>query len=63
MSFSQGISYAAYVVYGFLDKALGTDQDDCSAKTYILVYAGVLRYEIERLLNIPDSWVLKLAKR
>ena len=35
----------------------------CSAKTNILFYKGVLRYEIKRLLITPDSWVLKLVKR
>ena len=49
MSFFQGISYAAFVSYGFLVVALGDWSSRlCSAKTYIQVYAGVLRYEIER---------------
>ena len=61
--FLQSISYAAYAAYGFSDVALGDWNPLCSAKTYILVYECILRYEIERLLINPDSWVLKLAKR
>ena len=48
--FLQSISYAAYAAYGFSDVALGDWNPLCSAKTYILVYECILRYDIDQTM-------------